>query len=426
MRTSIRFSILLGFGLCGLWACGGEGEGYVEPVDTASEGIINGDAANPDTVGFPMLSNQVGGTYCTSVLLTNNWVLTAKHCVADVPAEQPDKIVLTLGTQVAHAESFLLNPDHDVALIKADAPFRMNGSTAGFVRDIYDGVDAKLNGKTVACYGYGRGTYTGNGQVFRSADLSITRTTSDLIRTSPNADDQIPWRGDSGGTCLHNGDAIGPQSFCNHTPTAQQVNHCEMVAPAAYRSWVMGTILTPEVKLGFRVQREGEWSSEWYETGASWSDHYGDQSVFYSGDWGFSPSDSCTADSLAYSTDCRVFKASVCDVLGPHAGNADGIHTRMNAGQSLGVVGQGWTASYFDREQDVWREWKAGSPPKTNALDKAWNQAGTNWYHAQEWEDINDWDYPETSYGCSPVTRYGWWDGPNLRVIELHHCVRVC
>jgi hypothetical protein len=57
-----------------------------EKTGTAQQAIVNGDDDNADPAAVALLLN--GSVYCTGVLLTNNVVATAAHCVTPTPPEQ--------------------------------------------------------------------------------------------------------------------------------------------------------------------------------------------------------------------------------------------------------------------------------------------------------------------------------------------------
>ena len=65
---------------------GADGAGSGEKLGTTQQAIINGDDDDSDPAVVALMLN--GSVYCTGVLLTNNVVATAAHCVSPTPPEQ--------------------------------------------------------------------------------------------------------------------------------------------------------------------------------------------------------------------------------------------------------------------------------------------------------------------------------------------------
>jgi hypothetical protein len=97
---------------------------------------------------------------CSGVLLANDWLLTAGHCV-DQNRTAPAGLTATLGTQTERADAVYLFAGYsqevgpDLGLVHLARPLTVNGRTSGFRTRFWSGSKADLAGKTVASYGRG-------------------------------------------------------------------------------------------------------------------------------------------------------------------------------------------------------------------------------------------------------------------------------
>jgi len=193
--------------LSGLVACGVDNEAYSQQ----SSAIINGTLVNPDQQG------HVNWGGCSGTLLTNSWILSAKHCFADQNPEQPDYWrLVAMGSQAAAMKKIYLHPTLDVAIAKLVKPMQMRNSTSGYQMGLYQGVPERIVGKDLNCFGYGDQAFTGaQDGLLRTAILTVDRLQplgqeyicSGVICSYAvvnNADGQIIYFGDSGGGCFYN------------------------------------------------------------------------------------------------------------------------------------------------------------------------------------------------------------------------------
>jgi hypothetical protein len=250
MNRLVRFSPLFPLALVLLpSACA------VTPGDLPDEGdgalasaqpIINGAVSDPVPVGVVLV--QSSGGLCSGTLLSNRWVVSARHCFDASAATAPSSVSITLGAQVRAAAEVILHESRDVALVRLDLPMVMNNSITGWDRSFFAG---SLVGRTVRCMGYGRNTYNGGAGVFRVADLQVTGTSGDDFVVSPNRVGQVPWRGDSGGPCMvtmPDGRQMiaGVASTASHDGSSQVFSANYLSAPT-FREWAAESRVAKEL-----------------------------------------------------------------------------------------------------------------------------------------------------------------------------------
>lgn len=176
-------------------------------LSVSSQAVWHGDEASwyPSTVGI-----KTGGTQCTAVVISSNWLLTAGHCVEGQLREKRISIKQGSGSaktyQVAHIyphpgyrDGFFENPStsrvrYDLALIQLatsiDAPAaKLLGNRADVAKQLKAG--------TATVVGYGKSGY--RGQKKRVAVLPAILTSATYIETSTNSRGQSICEGDSGG-----------------------------------------------------------------------------------------------------------------------------------------------------------------------------------------------------------------------------------
>lgn len=197
-----------------------------EDASHAEGAIYNGTTVSQTGTGHVLL-NTKGASYCSGVLLTNNWVLTARHCDLNINPSDPSYttvVVMDYNTSVQQIRSVaqvVSNPNGwDVALVKVDSPFDINGSPGypsyfGYAKRMYPWSD--LLNQTVTGWGYGANAVSGGtpigGHVLRNGVMKVTQTgfTFDApgfsnnpgIALSPNPN-QLIFDGDSGGATTFN------------------------------------------------------------------------------------------------------------------------------------------------------------------------------------------------------------------------------
>jgi secreted trypsin-like serine protease len=174
-----------------------------EKTGTTQQAIINGDDDDADSAVVALLLN--GSVYCTGVLLTNNVVATAAHCVTPTP---PDQVFFgsdpssKKGTRIAVTTS-RVHPDFDEDTLVNDIAVVGLASTAPvaplnvFVKEF----DDSYIGLEIRLIGFGAtGPEQTNNLRKRTGTTAITSYTDDDFRFRPAPSQTCV--GDSGGPAV--------------------------------------------------------------------------------------------------------------------------------------------------------------------------------------------------------------------------------
>ena len=174
-----------------------------ETIGTTQQAIVNGDDDNADSAVVALLLN--GSVYCTGVLLTNNVVATAAHCVIPTPPEQ-----VYFGSDPSSKKGTFIDvtttrahPDFDEDTLVNDIAVLGLASTAPvaplniFVKEF----DDSYIGLEIRLIGFGATAGDGSGKLRkRTGTTAITSFTNDDFRFRPAPAQTCV--GDSGGPAV--------------------------------------------------------------------------------------------------------------------------------------------------------------------------------------------------------------------------------
>lgn len=229
-----------------------------EQAGVATEAIENGTVYQlTDAVLMKevRMERADGSTLGSGALLRNNWVLTAAHLFPDARLASPSTTLrVRLGNEVLWGSEIFIDPNgEDVALVRLQSGFLIDGSREKFSRPIYSGTPASLVGKTLDCWGYGANDPSGNGAgTLRRASQAVVESGANWIGVERNALAQLLTTGDSGAVCFYNGQATSVHNYrydeVNGTYTRGYETHA-----TAFRSWALYDVIDRQATKLHRV-----------------------------------------------------------------------------------------------------------------------------------------------------------------------------
>jgi hypothetical protein len=262
MKTRVTRAALTLATLLPTFGCLEAGDDEPELATDESE-VIVGDVFPAANSGYVRLGTSQGG--CSGTMMTNSFVLTAKHCFGPTDLAVPTNVSVMMSPQSTTAAAIMLHPSADVALMRLTSPLAMNGSTTGFQGLLYPlATNTLAPGTVLTCRGYGINDWnaeTGFGTL-RTADLPVRGVNFTWwfewydLAVNKNARGQFLAPGDSGGSCFKHM-ANGEKVLAGVTSTVY--NHWDatfngLVGVDTFRAWYAG-IVTPSTTV---IQQWGQ------------------------------------------------------------------------------------------------------------------------------------------------------------------------
>ncbi len=195
-----------------------------ENIGQTKQAIVGGPSVHIgmlEELGLLSLARAGFNPHCSASLLTNEWIITAAHCLNSADISTPNQVTVTANWTVVQTRQAIeirslrsvrtvfSTALPDIALIRVGDPFSVGGSRKHFRRELVANKMDNLVGYPIETYGRGinvlaqgsgaAATPSQNDGQYRSAKTQITKVEGNLYWFPRNSSNQIVAGGDSGG-----------------------------------------------------------------------------------------------------------------------------------------------------------------------------------------------------------------------------------
>jgi hypothetical protein len=219
-----------------------------DSITPHSGALIGGSPSDPEYAGVVRV---VADVECSGFLITNQWAITARHCISSVLAGQPQQIIVLFGgTRAQPAQTATVTevqrsaPGPDLALLRLSVPLNVNGAPSGYLQREYPQSNFIQN-QSLACTGWGSvAAQSSPPNIPNTVGLLLESITPPLLGLGPSSTgQQAIATGDAGGPCR--GDlrdlqaAVGLIGGVFTTGAGAAID----LTPVAIRSWMESTLV---------------------------------------------------------------------------------------------------------------------------------------------------------------------------------------
>jgi hypothetical protein len=243
-----------------------------------SEAIINGTpVAQGESLAnglIRILHPHSSVNNCSGTLVSNQWVLTARHCTVGVSADRLQFFLSNSTTRPEVGERIVGHDDVDIdiALVRLRTSLYAAGSQNLNFERLWFGSREELIGSDQTCYGYGRSVAnsSGSARTLRKATMR-TRVDGNIwfsgYIVDQNAQGQIVAPGDSGGPCFRD---LGGFRYLTGVMKSGDPGVGYVTEAAKFRAWMTRTMFSAPQNLG-GTSATGSAMARSHDPGSEWT-----------------------------------------------------------------------------------------------------------------------------------------------------------